>query len=83
MNENIAQYAFYAMLVIVSGVGEYYHLVPSGSLTGALLLVSGHYFGNGTTKAQLTNISSSVATLAQQQQQNTASSHNASTPPPA
>jgi hypothetical protein len=80
MNENIAQYAFYAMLVIVSGVGEYYHLVPSGSLTGALLLVSGHYFGNGTTKAQLTNISSSVATLAQQQQ-NTASSQNASTPP--
>ena len=63
LNSDTMQYVFYAIIILASGVGEYFKLVPSGSLAGALLLVSGHYFGATPVKSTVTQIASDVRTL--------------------
>lgn len=57
---SFSQYAFYLALVVISGAGEYIHLAPMGTLVGILGLVVGHFFGNGTTKAALSQLLAAV-----------------------
>jgi hypothetical protein len=58
---DVPTYTFYFALMIVAGLGEYYHIVPGGTLVATMTLVTGHFFGNGATKAVLSNIASNVA----------------------
>ena len=63
MSTDIAQYVFYVGLLAIAGVGEYLHLLPPATLVGVLGLVTGHFFGNGATKAVLQGISTNVSTM--------------------
>jgi hypothetical protein len=65
MQSDIIQYGFYIALVAITGAGEYFKLLPSGTMIAVLALVTGHFFGSGTTKTALSSLSQSVASIAQ------------------
>lgn len=61
MDPNVAlQYAFYVVILLIAGAGEYLHIVPTGTLIGVLGLVTGHFFGNGSTKSAIAQITSAL-----------------------
>lgn len=60
------QYAFYLGICLIAGAGEYLHLAPMGTMIGVLGLVTGHFFGNGSTKQAVNGIMTAVQNLPSQ-----------------
>ena len=59
MND-LVQYGFYLGLVVATGLGEYFKLLPPNTLVAILGLVTGHFFGNGALKQPVNQILTSV-----------------------
>lgn len=62
MSTNLAEYIFYGLILIVSGLAEYLKLAPAGTFLPVLTLVVGHFLGTAGlgTAGKIVNFANSL-----------------------